>query len=73
MAKLALIKDCPFCGGKAKLIKGSHHKITHAYVQCIKCAASGPIIRKLTIPAPASERDYTEVVNKAVEGWNRRA
>ena len=65
------IKSCPFCGGKAALMtEGGKRVHMIAYVTCTKCAATGPVIRNITIPTSA--RKSEEAVLTAVEEWNKR-
>lgn len=54
------MKDCPFCGGKAKIYTDDNYPFssdTHSHVYCKKCGAQTKNYR-------------TE--NEAVKAWNNR-
>lgn len=56
------LKPCPFCGGKARLIKKSWTEFGGPYdftVHCDDCSAG--------------IRCYFPTENEAIEAWNRRA
>lgn len=63
------IKNCPFCGGLAKLeqksktvIKGELAYVT--YVRCVKCCAHGRRVRL--------GEDVQKSRLIAIQNWNRR-
>ncbi len=65
------IKNCPFCGGFAKLesksktiIDGELAYVT--YVRCVKCCAHGRRFRLW------DGKDPRVIRKKAIDAWNRR-
>jgi Lar family restriction alleviation protein len=58
------LKPCPFCGGKAELVK-SNMTLTFADSFCVRCDNLGCFIRPNT-PHRLSDED-------AINIWNRRA
>ena len=62
------LKQCPFCGGKARIrmgITSSVPRVSKAIVICQKCAASTDWF--------CEKRGDAEFVFEAIEAWNRRA
>lgn len=59
-----IIKECPFCGGSAKLYKASDdHEEYGYYVECTKCLASTSVVE--------IEKDSgADII--AIEKWNKR-
>jgi Lar family restriction alleviation protein len=55
------LKECPFCGGEAKL--SGRNNISSVYVYCVKCGADPYIV---AIAANYCAND------KAIELWNKR-
>ena len=53
------LKDCPFCGGRAILIKDS----LSAQVQCVSCGSRSQVFDK--------DVSYCAVA-EAIEAWNAR-
>lgn len=51
------LKLCPFCGGKAKLIKANYDLEDIYWIRCKKCGVDSNIF-------------YTS--DTAIEAWNRR-
>ena len=62
------LKQCPFCGGKARIRTGvtsSVPRISKAIVICQKCSASTDWF--------CEKGGDAEFVFEAIEAWNRRA
>ena len=58
--KMAELRECPFCGGKAKYV----YSMPFNSVQCRKCKAWGK-----TIVDSYEQQDGKQT---AIEAWNRR-
>lgn len=67
---MATLRECPFCGGKAKLKRGLPNlgtsKTVWALVQCLSCFCRTPTVHQ--------EKGETaaDVNRRAIELWNRR-
>ncbi|MBT6047309.1 hypothetical protein HN803_07435 [candidate division WWE3 bacterium] len=68
------LKPCPFCGEKDQLYWGHAHAMAF-HVQCLVCGGSGGEIGypdasdgKLTL-----EELEVQLMDKAIEAWNKRA
>jgi Lar family restriction alleviation protein len=59
------LKQCPFCGGKAKKEAKEINGIKAVYVMCNKCGASSGVYRTYN-PRVKDEE------NPAIRAWNRR-
>ena len=68
---MAQLRECPFCGGKAKLKRGLPNlgtsKTEWALVQCLSCFCRTPTVR------PNKGESDAAANRRAVELWNRRA
>lgn len=67
---------CPFCGGSARLemarayVKGKSSTV--AVVYCRRCNARSPRFERKKDKNSKNGYNSTEILNKAVESWNRR-
>lgn len=64
---------CPFCGGGIEVddrtvTVGHGEYVDKAYVKCLQCHATGPVIDNWDYPKLSREERMT----KAVEEWNKR-
>ncbi|WP_276934259.1 Lar family restriction alleviation protein [Dielma fastidiosa] len=54
------LKHCPFCGGKAEIVKNYDHNMDAVcWVECTECSCR-------------TEEDYIENEKEIVNTWNKR-
>ena len=65
------LKQCPFCGGEAKLYSNFSTKADHyyIYVQCATCYARGKTVKS---QYPAAIGINGTAGQEAISAWNRR-
>lgn len=67
---MAKLKNCPFCGGEAKLKKGypGQQKAGQrmAFVQCAKCMAKTATFYQMAY------ENWNDVIKHAIEAWTER-
>ena len=77
MSKAAIqieIKKCPLCGGatltREEVIQAAHHSNLDLTIKCLKCNL------RRTTTTEMLDKSFCEIIRaieKAVDGWNRRA
>ena len=63
-SRMAELKPCPFCGGRAEISQGRYDGKDTSYVMCKECMAQGEFF--IVSTKYASDE-------KAIKAWNRRA
>lgn len=72
------LKPCPFCGGNVyndfktvdgKTVDGKTQSLIGVYVICQSC----DMVMSEWLPSENSFSEITEINNKLIERWNRRA
>lgn len=78
------LKPCPFCSGKAKIVKREMQYFGQNYIGqkkikygkqviCNKCHARGPLYSRIVIfPSEEHMTAFSWLEEMAVEAWNRR-
>lgn len=66
-------KPCPFCGGRAVLVRNGSYWNDYYYVrvECEMCGSQGKTFR--TKVDPSKHEWNTRTCFKAIEAWNTRA
>lgn len=65
------LRNCPFCGGEAKIKRGmpkqQRNDCKQAFIQCRRCGAKTKTLYSLAF------QSWRDVETCAIKNWNRRA
>lgn len=72
------LKSCPFCGGKAKLVKSCHQlpfseEINYFEIMCTKCGITPYCSKEDNLYYKKNHKEIEEkLIQEVCEKWNRR-